>query len=189
MNMKFQEELTKKLDDAQTIIFDMDDTLVYTSYANFISYQVAIFETIGVYIPTQEQRFTKTTLKQMFPTLEDNLFQEIVSLKKEFFTYYMQNTRINYILSYVLKQYSGKKNLILSTNSMKSRAILLLKHHNLYRYFDTVFYKEHHKSNKYQTIVNELNIDINKTIVFENEIEQIDIAKGLGFLSENIFKI
>ena len=96
--------IKSRLDEAQTIIFDMDDTLVYTSYANFISYQIAIFETLGVYVSSQEQRFTKTTLKQLFPNLEEELFNEIVQIKKELFTHYMQNTRLNYILSYVLKR-------------------------------------------------------------------------------------
>jgi len=189
MNMKFQEELTKQLDDAQTIIFDMDDTLVYTSYANFISYQMAIFETLGVYVPIQEQRFTKTTLKQLFPHLDEELFTEIVQIKKELFAHYMQNTRLNYILSYVIKRYSKEKKLVLSTNSIKGRAISLLKHHNLYEYFDAIFYKENHQQNKYQTIVEELNIDVEKTIIFENEMEQIALAKEVGFLPTNILKI
>jgi len=96
---------------------------------------------------------------------------------------------LNYILSYVIKRYSKEKKLILSTNSIKSRAISLLKHHNLYEYFDAIFYKENHQQNKYQTIVKELNIDVEKTIVFENEMEQIALAKEVGFLPKNILKI
>ena len=88
-----------------------------------------------------------------------------------------------------LKDNKKEKKLVLSTNSEKSRAISLLKHHNLYEYFDAIFYKENHQKNKYQTITKELNVDVEKTVIFENEVEQISLAKEVGFLPKNILKI
>ena len=183
-------QMKESIKQANTVICDMDDTLVYTSYANFRAYQIAIYEVFGVTLSyTALKRFTKESLLEYFPLLERHCFDQIVEIKNELFADYIQETSLNYILTHLIKNISQDKKLILSTNATKSRAVLLLKHHNLYHYFDDLFYKENHKENKFETIVNTLGTDRQKVVVFENETTQIALAEKVGIPAQNIFKI
>lgn len=184
------EDIENKINNAKYLIFDMDDTLVYTSYANFLSYQIAIYEVLGIKIKyNQKTRFTQNSIKELFPTLEASLFEQIVHIKNELFVKCVQNTQTNFHLIHLVKKYMHDKTIILATNSNRKRAIQVLKHHNLYSHFDALFYKESDATNKYRNVFNKLPINPQDVVIFENELSQIILAKEIGISQENIIKI
>ena len=191
MSIKFQSYISEKVKNAKSIIVDMDDTLIYTSYANFLSYRMAVYETLGVYLShKQESRFTKETLYRFFPTLCSMLLSDIISAKNEIFETYLHTTRVNHLLVNILKRYKDTKQIILLTNSKSTRSIELLKYHSLYKYFDIIIYNDPQiNSNKYQTLIDIVDIDIKSCVVLENEIEQITYAKQVGIKDTDIIKI
>ena len=187
---KFIEDVKNQINNAEYLVFDMDDTLVYTSYANFISYQVAIYEVLGVRVTyNHRKRFTKDTIKELFPTLETSLFEQIVRIKNELFVTSVQNTQVNLNLIHLIKKYMNEKKIILATNSNKHRAMQVLKHHKLYESFDFIFCKETKQFNKYEKVLETLPIDPKKIVIFENELSQIVLAKDAGVFYKNIIKI
>jgi len=67
------------------------------------------------------------------------------------------------------------------------RADLLLNHYNLFDMFDKKYYKEDYtNNNKYQYILNDLNINLNDVVIFEDNQKEIDKAINLGISSDNI---
>ncbi len=63
------------------LFVDFNDTLVHTSYANFLAYKEAIKNVCGIEIAYISERFTHTTLLQIDnPRIQTN-YDKIVSLK------------------------------------------------------------------------------------------------------------
>jgi len=194
--MKYQKIINlntvrKQIENAEYIIFDMDETLVNTMYANFMAYNIAINEILAPkkYLSfNYKERFTKQTLLAKFPNLDKSSLEEITQLKNELFKEYLNNTILNSLPIYVLNRYQGRKKLILSTNSNKQRAVETLKYHDLFDKFDYKFYKSEQKD-KYQKVISELKIDPSKIVIFEDKQVQIDFAIKSGIKQENIFKL
>ena len=92
----------------------------------------------------------------------------------------------------ILKKYKRSNTIILSTNSHKKRADLLLNFHGLFNYFDYRFYKENkniEKDSKFNHVLTNLKIPSSSVIIFENDESEIKLAILSGIPENNIINI
>ena len=94
---------------------------------------------------------------------------------------------------HILHKYQNKNKVILVTNSNKNRAVSTLNYHNLIDKFDDFYFgqilNDEEQINKFEKLIlNNRNI-IDKFILFENEIEEIQKAILMGIPPKNIIRI
>ena len=173
------------------LIFDLDGTLIDTDKANFLSYQEAIKKIKNIDLSSiynNKERFTRNKLKLIMPHLTIQEFEEIVEIKTNIFKKYLKHTILNTSLLKLINKFSKTHKIILATNSHKIKADLLLNYYDLFNLFDKKYYKESYINgdNKYQYIIDNLNIKSNDIIIFEDNHNEIYEANSLGILSKNI---
>ena len=185
-------DVEKVITDKTYLIFDLDGTLVSTNEANFLSYQEAIKNVKNIdlnLIYDKKERFTRDKLNIIIPDLTVQEFKEIIILKTNLFQKYLKHTVLNASISEIINNFYTINQVILATNSHKIKADSLLKYYNLFNIFDKKYYKESYiesKDNKYQYILNDLNIAPSNAIIFEDDHNEIYKAISLGILSTNI---
>lgn len=87
-----------------TVFCDMDGTLVDTDYANYLSYRRAVIEgTCGAHdVELTDERLNRESLKKRLPSLTATQFDVIASLKTEYFTEFVSETRLNTAMARLL---------------------------------------------------------------------------------------
>jgi len=185
-----------KVNDSMNLIFDLDDTLVHTDYANYISYseafqQVHHSEFKVSYNP--DKRFTRESLIKEFSFLSKEDIEKIIRLKDELFLQNLNKTELNYPVAEILEKYKYVNNTILVTNSRKERAVETLKHHKLFEVFSRKYFKqktpENSNSNKYEYALKAMEIHPLKVIIFENDSAEIEAALRAGIPDKNIYRV
>lgn len=169
--------------------------MVYTSYANFLSYQKAIKEILEIDIVYVNERFNKITLLQLEHSDLMNKYDRIIALKKLYYKEYLYTTKVNIHLLDMINNLKNQR-LILVTNGEKDRVELTLNYHNLQKYFNEKYYidKRNKYTNKYVNALNyiyvqDISIDINNIVIFENDNLEILQAIVNGFNPHKIFTI
>jgi len=87
-----------KINSTSILFFDMDGTLIDTDYANFLSYKKAIQEIIN---PSYDilydinKRFTRQTIKELFPTIHEINLKKIIQRKNILYKNYLSKTKLN----------------------------------------------------------------------------------------------
>jgi len=173
------------------LIFDLDGTLIDTDEANFLSYQEAIKNIKNIDLKSiynSSERFTREKLNLVIPNLTVQEFKKIVELKTNIFQKNLKYTVLNTPIFQIIDKFSKTNKIILATSSHKIKADLLLNRYDLFNLFDKRYYKESYinQNNKYQYITNDLNINLNDIIIFEDNYNEICKAISLGIPSENI---
>lgn len=175
------------------LFFDFDGTLVHTDYANFLSYSKAIQQVIQsdieiTYKPNE--RFNRSVLKRILPTLPEAEYQKIVQLKETYYKEHLPETKLNTLLVDILIPYSKTNKTILVTNCREERATMTLNHYDLLDKFDHTFYRQisenENKINKYENALSFLKMAPNSVLIFENEKSEISDAILAGIPYENI---
>ncbi|WP_075591137.1 HAD hydrolase-like protein [Labilibacter marinus] len=191
--MKFN--IHPKIDSESILFFDMDGTLIDTDYANFLSYKNSIQTAISIDKKIEynsKVRFNRTSLKTVFPDLTTNEYEKIIQDKEKNFSKHLSHTTLKSAAVDILNQYSITNKTVLVTNCREDRALLTLDFHNLTNKFNNLFFRQSIKNgnhiNKYQHAITTLNVSVNKIIVFENEIREIDDALKTGIPIKNIIK-
>jgi beta-phosphoglucomutase len=178
------------------ILCDMDGTLIDTDYANYLSYKRAIEKVTRRKHELQfnsGKRLNRERLKEIIPYLTDDQYNNIVSLKTDYFSEYLPETKVNTILADVIRKYSGTNEAVLVTCCREKRAVETLQYHILLGCFSRLICWEalsrNELSNKYANALNLLRANPVATIVFENNI--VDIKKALlaGVPRENIISV
>jgi len=178
--------------DKTYLIFDLDGTIIDTDKANFLSYQEAVKKVKNMELKSLykgNERFTREKLNLIIPNLTIKEYEKIIKIKTDAFDKYLKNTKSNNAILEIIKQFSQTNKIILATNSHAIKANLLLKYYNLFNIFDKKYYQESYlksKDNKYQYILNDLNVTPSNVIIFEDNHNEIDKAINLGIPSENI---
>jgi len=173
------------------LIFDLDGTLINTDKANFLSYQEAIKNVKNIdlnLIYDDKERFTRDKLNTIIPHLTVQKFEKIIEMKTSLFQKYLEHTILNTPILEIINKFSKTNQIILATNSHTIKADLLLNYYDLFNLFNKKYYKESYagEDNKYQYIINDLNIKSNDIIIFEDNHNEICKASNLGIPSENI---
>lgn len=175
------------------IFTDFDDTIIYTSYANFLAYKKAVHEILNIDIFYIDERFTHNTLLEI--TNDKIITDNIIKLKNKYYNDYLQYTYINYKLLNILKNIEYI-NVFLVTIGNRKRIENTLKYHNIQDLFDNQFFVQQSKifSCKYLDvlmIINKYNANINLENIFIFENNDLEIVKAVnnGFKEDNIYKI
>lgn len=164
--------------------FDIDDTLIHTNLANFLSYQKAICEVKSVEIcPILLQNRCDKNLLANF-CLNERESKHIKSLKDKYFNDFLSTTKINHFLFALMQILQQTNSVILLTNAHKKRIESLLTYHNLCD-LPTIFYNK--SGNKYKNCIAHFRLNINAVIAFEDSDSDIKCAMDAGI--SNIIKI
>ncbi|MBR4198651.1 MAG: HAD hydrolase-like protein [Bacteroidales bacterium] len=177
---------SKKKDHKKYILaFDLDNTLVKTDRANNNAYQEAIRSVTGREMSLGHSRFTRGKLAKTLPDLDTTQLSEIVKLKERLYSSHLKETILNAQLFKILKLSScfGFESILL-TESHRSRAIQICKHHSLTQYFSKLYCRENYgEGNKYQ-FLKTITLSYSGVILFENEKKEINKAIRHG-INEN----
>ena len=171
-------------------IFDLDNTLVKTNRANNKSYEEAIKVVTGIDFHHKKQRFTRGDLALAISDLTPIQILEIIKLKEDFYTKYIQETALNVQLVKCLKllKNNGEETILL-TESRKSRAQQVCNYYNLDQFFCQQYYLEDYNgTNKYHYLISK-NYFLDSVILFENDRNEIWKARRFGILKNQIITI
>ena len=187
MTMKQAKVTLNKITADSILFFDMDGTLVDTSYANFLSYKKAIELVMKSdchieYNPTQ--RFNRSLLKIAIPNLTEKELTMIVSEKEKCYDNFLPETQLNNEIAEILDRYYKTNKTVLVTNCRKERALATLNYHGLTEKFSNLFFRQfgngYKKINKFQNAISKLGVPPNFVIAFENEESEIADAQKAG---------
>jgi beta-phosphoglucomutase len=186
--------LDNKITPETVFFFDMDGTLIDTDYANFLSYEKAIYSVTNTDYNlsfNKAIRFNRSILTIVVPNLTENEYERIIKEKEKYYNDFINETKLNPEIANILFRYSKTNKTVLVTNCRKERAMTTLKHLGLDDKFSDIFCREFSKNrqkvNKFQNAIIKLGIPPNFVIAFENEEIEIEDAKNAGI--QKIIKI
>ncbi|WP_149242841.1 HAD hydrolase-like protein [Dyadobacter sp. 32] len=194
--MRNSTQINQNINSDTVFFFDMDETLIETDFANFLSYQEAIqsvmqSETEIKYVPNE--RFNRTTLSRIFPNLTEEKLVEIVKQKEINYINHLTQTKLNKTAYDILIRYSKTNKTVLVTNCREDRAILTLEYHNLIDKFSHLLFKQtgdkYNRVNKYINALTILSLSAENVIAFENDKIEIEDAKLAGIHIDNIISL
>lgn len=181
-----------KAEGADILLFDLDGTLINSDLANFLSYEAAVSSVLSIkseMIFNPNKRTTRETIKSEFPSISHKKLSQIISEKERLYCKFLSKTILNTNASCILKKSNGKE-IILATNSRKSRAEMLLAHHGISKMFTRKFFKEDlNTRNKYQKIFSKISIDNIPIVIFEDDPLDISQAIAAGINSEFVINV
>ncbi len=171
-----------------TVFCDMDGTFVDTDYANFLSYNRAIFEeTRGAHdLQFSGERLNGESLKDRVPSLTDNQRVNVANMKSEYFSGFLSETRLNTPFAKFIRKISSSTEIILVSNCRERRAMETLRYHNALDLFARRICRENGSSNKYKRALMLTGQNPYEVIVFENEASDIENAVLAGVPRSNI---
>lgn len=180
----------KELSQHITFVFDLDNTLVETNFANNLSYMAAVKKVINTDMDIDfNQRFTRDKLYACFPNLTERQYKHIIAAKNESFYAHMKQTTLNSNLANLLRVlHLDGRNTILLTDCRKQRATLLCAYHGLTPFFSESYFFEDKVDTKYDVLTRR-GYDLNSIVLFENETQGKAAAISNGIPSENIIKV
>lgn len=178
--------------DIKAIFIDMDGTLIDTDTANSSAYRYAIQKILGgsLFFDTPvHARITSNDVRNLFPNLQEEVYQQIKEIKDAKYHEYLSLTSVNRKVLDVISQHQDKI-IVMVSKAQYARVISTLKHHNLLDYFDYFYcHKREHSYNKYLDAVTGLNIKPENVLVYENEEQEIANAMCAKIPQTNIIKV
>ena len=190
-----EEILNSRVTNKHLLIFDLDGTLINTDEVNFLAYKEAIKKIKKLdltFLHKNDERFTREELYSIIAGLEVQEYENIIEIKNDVYEKYLHKSEVNNFVLKIIEKFSQTNKIVLATNSHKDRANMILIYHSVIKFFDYTFYKEDYKSqesNKFEHVLNYLNIDPNLAIVFENDSNEIKKAISSGILDKNIVSL
>jgi len=178
-----------------SIFCDMDGTLVDTDYANYLSYRRAVIEaTRGTHdVEFTDERLNRESLKTRLPSLTAAQLEVIASLKAEYFTEFLSETRLNTELAHLITKHRGKNTIVLVTCCREKRAMEVLKHYKLLGCFTRLICWEAlpqgGSSNKYEIAISLMGASQEAILVFENDNTGAEQAALAGVPRSNIYRV
>jgi len=178
---------------ADVIVFDLDGTLVNTDVANFLSYKAAASYVLSSQMSNIEfdpgTRMTREVLAKFIPNASKEQIARIVAEKELVYRQYLPRTILNVLLADIIEQSRGKE-IILATNSRKSRADMLLAYHGLSdKFFRKVYKDSVDTRDKYARLIPVLLKENGSITVFENDANAIESAIACGIGANRIVNV
>lgn len=188
--------IDEKINTNTVLFFDMDGTLVFTNFANFLAYREAIISVTGSNIDIQynpKERFNRRILKSLIPSLNEIEYEKIIKEKEKYYKDFLPETKLNRSVANILFKYAESNTTVLVTKCRKDRVLLTLNYFGLSEKFNNIFHKqfmnETKSKNKYLNAISQLGICASNIIVFENESQEINDAIEAGINHMNILTL
>lgn len=178
-----------------SVFCDMDGTLVDTDYANYLSYRRAVIEaTHGTHdVQFTDERLNRESLKQRLPSLTAAQLEAIVSLKTDYFTEFLSDTRLNTALAHIITEHCSKNTIVLVTCCREKRAVEVLKHHKLLECFTRLIcweaLSQSESTNKYESAISLMMASQEAVFIFENDNIGVEEAVLAGVPRNNIYRV
>ena len=126
-------------------------------------------------INPQDVLLNRVAIKTLNNCLENSLsaveLLKIKEYKDQIYSKYLNLTKVNYLIYYLILELHKTNRIILLTNTNKNRADELVKFYDLQNYFSYIYYNS--SRNKYYNLINNLNLDPNNLIVYDDETIEI----------------
>lgn len=175
------------------IIFDLDGTLLSTDEVNYFSYKEAIrlVKNISLDLIFEKNcRITGDKLYSIINGLTVQEYEKIINIKNNVYRKYLHKSKVNDCILNIAEFFCSENQVVLATNGRKNRIKMILKYHDLEKFFSFNFYKEDYGSNnKFMHVLKFLNASPDYVIVIENDEVEVSKAIFSGIPAENIFNI
>lgn len=187
-----------KITPDKILFFDLDGTLIDTDYANWLAYNKAydISEFKKDIDPADDilfefdvnERVDKLRITDVLIHFGKKYCDDIIIKKKEFYSENLKFTKQIEENVDILKRFSKTNKIILVSNCSRERGIETLKYHQLDTYFHKMFFAEDKtlSENKYENAIQLLGISPDNIVAFEDDKNQIEIAKEVGIKNINV---
>jgi len=189
-------DLDIKIKGHSILFFDLDDTLVYTNFANYLAYEKAIQSVKKSQTPisySPDLRFNRGYLKSLMPDLAQCEYEKIIQEKEDYFVQFLSETKLNRLIANIIIKHYKTNRVVLVTNCHKNRALMILNYYNLADKFGDLFCRQktenESKINKYEKAISYFDLSPESIIVFENEKLEIDNAILAGIPAQNIINL
>ena len=170
--------------------FDLDGTLVDTYKADYLAYKEAIKEVLAIDI--DEAEFAKTHGQDMYQKLDllapgtsQSDAQKIAASKKAHYKKYADITKPNEALIGVMAHFVEHHAMVLVTTAKQENARIVLKKHNLEKYFSHMVFGDEISKSKpdpeaYLLALKKSNLKPEEVIAFEDSDTGIKSAEAAG---------
>lgn len=185
-----------KVADSDILLFDMDETLIFTNQANKYAYQEALSKQITEYIKSKfsdiKERLEHGNIAYILQSILDDLnvnlelmANSIIQYKRDNYLKYLNLTQINQTIYNVLRKYYKSNQVFLLTDARRERVESLLKYHHIKEFGDNIYCNE--SGNKFANIITQFDFNVHNLIVFEDNTKSIDLALEAGIDRSRIF--
>jgi beta-phosphoglucomutase len=171
--------------------FDLDGTLVDTHEANYLAYRHSIESIKSITLGDELKAVIKSGensdsfLSKLLPNASNEEVAAINSKKKEVYSQFLSESRLNTYLSTFLEQMSEHYVTALVTTAKKQNALAVLKEHDLEKYFSFMIFGEDVSAMKpnpeaYNLALQKTGLSANEVLVFEDSEKGIEAAEAAG---------
>lgn len=180
--------------DLYTIFCDMDNTLVYTNYANYIAYKRAIRDVLDEnFVFNSKLRLTREVIKKLFTNIDYKQYNAIIKLKEKYYSDYLFLTKLNLNLVNLLKKFKKTSRIVLVSSSRKIRVHQILDYYKLENLFSHIITQDDIPKgkffNKYEYALYVIGVDSSRVIIYEDDLNQVKSALDFGIPLKNIVNI
>ncbi|MBR4053102.1 MAG: HAD family hydrolase [Alistipes sp.] len=186
------EESALNIKAGDTLLFDMDGTLIDTDACNTKAYKMAIASVLGENLAQllDVARIERKVLRDRLTWISEEQFARIVALKEQFYACFIDEISVIPSTLAILNRLAETHQVVLVTNACRSRTIQTLRHLGLENKFDDIITKDDcHGINKFETALTQFNLNPNSVWVFENEEVQARCAVAVGIDVKHIILI
>lgn len=179
----------------RAVFIDLDDTLVYTSRANYLAYQESCLSAGLILDEDEFHRFngvnSETFLPAIFPDITEETIFAIQEHKISVYPEYFRFTKVNTNLVALAERFRHNEFTVLVTNASSRNVHGLLQHHELSEFFDLVLTGDLVRKKKpspdlYLIALERLNLQATDCVAFEDSIAGIESARAAGI---QVFKV
>lgn len=182
--------ITKNLFLTNKYIFvDFDNTLFFTNKSNNLAYMKSISKFIPEFNINQVNnidRITKNILQNLLYDYGDEVIQEIILYKKKIISSFNHLNKKNINLIHLLESLCYKNKIFLITCGDINRVLPIIEDNNIKNIFSKMIFSID-EDFKYDLIIHSEIKD--KTIVFDDDYEQLTRIYNLGIDSSNLYQV
>ena len=160
--------------------------------ANFRAYRKSVQEATNgrcILEPTGE-RLNRERLTKQLPFLTRDELDVITALKSQYYSDFLDNTKLNDRLVEIVIEHRPHSEIILVSGCRTARVEQVLKHHNVFEYFARFICRESlidaNPARKYETAIKLTVTNPNIVFAFENDEFEAKQAEHAGIPKKNI---